>query len=248
MVALWGHRGYSALYPENTMLAFRKAAEAGCSGVELDVHLSGDGHLVILHDNNIARVVPGASGDVKDMNLQEIRRYNILSPTGADQGFNPIPTLEEYFECARETGLFTNIEIKSILRDAEGFAERVIACVREQHMEDRVMFSSFNHMTIARCKELAPEIACGLLVMNRLYEPGQYARVMGAEYVHPIHFAADEASVASMNAYGVGVNVWTVNSLPLMKRMLRLPIHAVMTDDPRLYHQAAAELREEGCL
>lgn len=230
------------------MLSFRKAAQAGCDGVELDVHLSKDGHLVILHDNNIARVVPGASGDVKDMTLREIRQYNILSHTGVDYGFNPIPTLEEYFQCARETGLFTNIEIKSILRDAETLAERVIACVREQHMEERVMFSSFNHMTIARCKELAPEIACGLLTMNRLYRPGLYARTMGVEFVHPIHFAADEESLADMAAQGVGANVWTVNSLPLMKQLLRRPIHAVMTDDPRLFHQAMDELKEEGCV
>jgi glycerophosphoryl diester phosphodiesterase len=99
------HRGYSGLYPENTMLAFKKAAEAGADEIELDIQLSRDGTVVIIHDESVDRVT-GVSGLVRDLSFEELRRLNASAAVYGEQfGFNPIPSLDEYFQWAKTTGI-----------------------------------------------------------------------------------------------------------------------------------------------
>ena len=100
------------MYPENTMLAFKKAAETGCDGIELDVQLTKDQVVVIIHDENIDRTTDGA-GMVRDYTYEELKKFNagVLFPDITD--FQPIPTFEEYCAWVADTGLETNIEIKT---------------------------------------------------------------------------------------------------------------------------------------
>ena len=95
------HRGYSGNYPENTMLAFRKAVEAGADGIELDVQLTRDGEPVILHDEQVDRTTDG-TGWVKDLTLAELRKLDASYLYTGQYGFNPVPTLREYCEFIRD--------------------------------------------------------------------------------------------------------------------------------------------------
>ena len=97
------HRGLSGIYPENTMLAFRKAIEAGCDGIELDVHLSKDGELVVIHDEKVDRTTDGR-GAVKDFTLQELRALDASGKYTGRFGIQPIPTLREYFSYVNRRG------------------------------------------------------------------------------------------------------------------------------------------------
>ncbi|HCM11964.1 MAG TPA: glycerophosphodiester phosphodiesterase, partial [Lachnospiraceae bacterium] len=148
------HRGYSGQYPENTMLAYEKAVEAGCDELEIDVQMTRDGVLVILHDETVERTTDG-KGFIKDLNYQELRKFNVNARFGDQYGFNPIPSFEEYLDWVRKRNVTTNIELKNRKYYYEGLEERTLELVQDYGLEDRVMFSSFNHVSLLKCKQLA---------------------------------------------------------------------------------------------
>lgn len=120
MVQIFAHRGFSGYYPENTMLAFQKVAEETVAdGIELDIQLTKDGEIVIMHDEMLDRTTNG-SGWLKDHTLEELK---MLSVGVNVKGFFPrqtIPTLREYFTWLKTTKLITNIELKTSYFEYEG--------------------------------------------------------------------------------------------------------------------------------
>ena len=112
MSKIFAHRGFSGKYPENTMIAFEKAVEIGVDGIELDVHLTKDNELVIIHDEDVKRTTNG-EGLVKDMTLEELKKLDASATFVGQYGVNPIPTLREYFELVKDTNIITNIELKT---------------------------------------------------------------------------------------------------------------------------------------
>ena len=157
-----GHRGFSGLYPENTMLSFQKALEAGVDGFEFDTHLTKDGEIVVIHDEKIDRTTNG-TGFVKDYTYEELKQFDASSVFAGQYGFNYIPTLREYFELTKGMDLMTNIELKNSIIWYDGMEEKVIAMIREYGVEEQIVLSSFNHYSIMKCKKLAPELKCGFL-------------------------------------------------------------------------------------
>ncbi|WP_167714471.1 glycerophosphodiester phosphodiesterase family protein [Thermococcus sp. ES12] len=148
-VIVLGHRGYMSAYPENSLLAFRKAIEAGADGIELDVWMTGDGEIIVMHDESIDRT-SNMSGSQKNMTLEELKK--------ADIGMGErIPTLEEVFDVIPEDAL-VNIEIKDI--DAvEGVAKIVAG-----NNPDRVMVSSFIIDALREYRKHDRETVMGLLI------------------------------------------------------------------------------------
>lgn len=229
------HRGYRARYPENTLLAFRQALEVkGCDGIELDVQLSKDGELVIMHDETLNRTTNG-SGPLKDQILAGLRRLD------AGEG-EKIPTLDEYLDLVENRPFLTNIELKNSMEPYPGMEERVIQKVRARKMEDRVLFSSFRHDSVILCKKLAPEIPGGLLCAVHETFPGQrldkVLRRMGEngiEYLHPGTLALSVDLLEALNEKGVAINTWTANAPGVIKRLVAEPcVRGIVTDDPAL--------------
>ena len=109
---VFAHRGFSGRYPQNTMLAFQKALESGCDGIELDVQLTKDGEVVIIHDEYLDDLTD-FTGNVRDYTLGELKSCNAGGKWQEAYGFQPIPTFEEYCEWASGNSLITNVEIKS---------------------------------------------------------------------------------------------------------------------------------------
>ena len=109
---VFAHRGFSGRYPQNTMLAFRKALESGCDGIELDVQLTKDGEVVIIHDEYLDDLTD-FTGNVRDYTLGDLKSCNAGGKWQEVYGFQPIPTFEEYCEWASGNSLITNVEIKS---------------------------------------------------------------------------------------------------------------------------------------
>ena len=143
---VYAHRGYSGKYPENTMLAFQKAALTGCDGIELDVQLTKDGKVVVIHDEAVDRTT-GGNGYVRDFTWDELVRFNAGAICGGKYGFQPIPSLEEYCAWAAGQELVTNIELKSSVYYYEELEEKTIELVKKHVLEKKVFNSSFNNMS-----------------------------------------------------------------------------------------------------
>ena len=148
----WGmeiiaHRGYSGKYPENTMLSFRKAVEAGADGIELDVHLSRDGEVMIMHDEALKRTA-GREGYIWDYTRAELEGISAGKTKDDSYGFTPVPSLEEYLSMIKPTGLYTNIELKTAPVYYPGIEEKTLELVSRFGLLDRIIFSSFNWLLV----------------------------------------------------------------------------------------------------
>ena len=240
MTKNFAHRGYSGKYPENTILAFSKAIETGCDGIELDVHLSKDGELVIIHDEAVNRTTNG-NGLVGSFTLKELKALDASAGFAGVYGKNEIPTLREYFELIRDTDIITNIELKTGVYTYPGIEGKTLAMIDEFGLRDRIIISSFNHYSVLRFKELAPEMPCGFLEESWVIQMPAYTKSYGMEYVHPIFNAVTEEFVAGCRENGIGINTWTVNTREDMLDMLEKGVNAIIGNEPELAGQVISE-------
>lgn len=210
---IFAHRGYSGFYPENTMLAFQKAYEAGTDGIELDVQLTKDGELVIIHDETLDRTTD-CTGRVYDFTLEELKRCNAGAKSTIPNLHLTIPTFEEYCCWAATTDLITNIEIKSSVVYYPEIEEKTMEIVKRYQLEAKTLVSSFNHLSLCAVKALTPAIPCAALVPESgLVNAGYATSKFGFEYYHPAYCTMDEQAVKECHDHGIGVNVWTVNKM-----------------------------------
>lgn len=231
MSKIFAHRGFSSKYPENTMLAFRKAVEIGVDGIELDVHLTKDNEIVIIHDEDIKRTCNG-EGLVKDMTLAQLKKFDASATFKGVYGKNEIPTLREYFELVRSTDVITNIELKTGVYEYPTIEQRVIDLVREYGLENKIIFSSFNHFTVKRCEEIAPEIKRGFLTGDWLYDFGKYTAERNVQCCHPWHITLNEETVREIHAAGREINTWTVNEYEDIERLSAMGVDCLIGNYP----------------
>lgn len=236
------HRGFSGKYPENTILAFRKAIEAGADGIEMDVHYTKDGELVIIHDERIDRTCDG-EGFVCDFTLDELKKFDASASFRGMYGVNRIPTLREYFELVKPVkGFITNIELKTGVNVYPGIEKMVLDMIKEFELEDRIIISSFNHYSVMRFKALAPEIKCGFLEESWIIDFGKYTKNNGIECIHPMHKTLTEETVKEMKDNDITINTWTVNNAEDVKRLYALGVDAVIGNYPDMTAQVLETL------
>ncbi len=229
---VFAHRGYSGKYPENTMLAFAKAEEAGCDGIELDVQLTKDGTVVIIHDELVDRTTNG-QGPVCGYTYDELAKLDAGKAFGGRYGFCPIPTLEEYLKWAAKTGLVTNVEIKSGVYYYEGLEEKTAALVRKYHMEDRVIYSSFNHLSLIRIREIEPEAVLGALEgRGEFGNAAAYCRQFGFAAYHPGAAGLKRQTIEDCHEKGIAVHGWTVNDMGTLERLREWGCDGIFTNYP----------------
>lgn len=228
---IWAHRGYSGRYPENTMLAFKKAAEAGCDGIELDVQLTKDDVLVVIHDETIDRVTDG-TGRVVDYTYEELKKFN-AAKNFPEAGFHPVPTFDEYCAWAASVGMVTNIEIKTGHYYYEEIERKLVEMVRSHGLADKVLYSSFNHMSLAKIKELEPGAQCGALLSEAgMGNAGYYCHSQGVQWYHPGYKGLTKQLVDNCRKFGVGINVWTVNTMDELEQLDLWECQGVITNYP----------------
>ena len=173
-VLVVGHRGAKGYAPENTMSSFKKALELGADLVELDVQLSRDGELVVIHDADVSRTTDG-QGRIAELSLAEIRRLDAGVWFGAGFRGQRVPTLTEVLAWAKgRTPLV--IEIKRRLRPVPGIEKKLVEAIRDHEMLDDVMVTSFNHLSVKLVKELEPSLATGIHYNARLVDTVGVAR------------------------------------------------------------------------
>lgn len=225
MTAVWAHRGASGYAPENTLAAFALAIEQGADGVELDVHLSADGEVVVCHDATVERTTSG-TGRIADLTLAELQAFDA-------GGGERIPLLAEVFELLRPSGLLVNVELKTDQEGDEGIEQAVLDVIVAAGFDERTILSSFNHHSLKQAQKLAPEMPVGLLYVENLWEPGEYGSRFGAQALHPYFpTLAMPGVVADAHARGLRVHPWTVNDQVAMAWQCELGVDAIITNFP----------------
>lgn len=231
MTEIFAHRGYSAKYPENTMLAFVEAEKAGADGIELDIQLTKDGEIVVIHDDKVDRTTNG-TGYVKDLTLKEIQNLNAAHNHATIIKKEPVPSLREVLEWLRTNELQCNIEIKPSLESFRKIEEPLITMIRKYGLTERIVISSFNHYSIVYCYQLAPEIEIAPLYAEGLFMPWVYANSIKAKGMHPKHLVAPNEIIEAALDFGMKVRPYTVNKEQDMRRLFEIGCTAFITDDP----------------
>jgi glycerophosphoryl diester phosphodiesterase len=237
MTQIFAHRGYSALFAENTMTAFLEAEKAGADGIELDVQLTKDGEVVVIHDEKVDRTTNG-KGFVHDYLYKDIRNLN-ANKKGTKK--EPIPSLIEVLEWLKSTNMVCNIELKNGLIPYEGMEEKVIQLIRKYGLSERIIISSFNHYSIVQSFRIAPEVETAPLFIETIYMPWIYSQSIRAKGIHPSHSSIPDAIIKATMDNGIAVRPYTVNKETAIKRLLKLGCTAFITDDP----VKALKLRKE---
>ena len=224
------HRGASSLAPENTMTAFRKAAALGVDGLELDVHFSKDGKLVVIHDELLNRTTNG-KGLVKDHTLAELKELDAGSWFSPEFAKEPIPTLEEVL--TEFQGMHINIEIKSGVILYPGIEKAVLDLVSKYKMEEKILLSSFNHYSLIECKNINPEVPTGILYMAGLYEPWNYAKKLGCYSIHPFFYGVQPEIIKGCKENGLAIYAWPVDEPKYMAALNKGGVEAIITNRPQ---------------
>lgn len=229
IMKVWAHRGASAHAPENTMPAFQLANILQADGIELDVQLTRDGVPVVIHDERVDRVSDG-TGWVKDYTLDEIRRLNVGVHFPA-YGRVEIPTLKEVYDYVKTTDMLVNVELKNNVIHYEMLEEKILALAECAGIEDRIIYSSFNHQSLKRIKDLKPGTKIAFLYSDGFMDMDEYGERHGAYAIHPsLNNVQNTSIVDACHAKGMKVHVWTVNEEVDFERMREVNVDAVITN------------------
>lgn len=240
MTKVFAHRGASGYAPENTLEAFALAGEQGAQGIELDVQLTKDGEVVVIHDETIDRVSTG-KGAVRDYTLEELWRFSFHNHKKEYEGVQ-IPTLREVLEQVKPGGMEVNIELKTGIYWYPGLEEKTVELVKAAGMENRVIYSSFNHYSVQKILELDAEAETAYLYSDVLLNVENYAKNTGVCGLHPAVYHLKMADfLESYRRSGLKVRVWTVNDEADMRQFIEKDLEAVITN----YPDRALRVRDE---
>jgi glycerophosphoryl diester phosphodiesterase len=255
------HRGARSLAPENTLAAARKALEIGADMWELDVGLSADGELILSHDNtlertsNVAEVFPDRRQEgAHQFTLAELRQldfgswFNQTDPFGQiaagqvspaeQQSYigEPIPTLREALAFTRDQAWRVNVELKywDIPAVDKVIVARTVALLAELGMTERVLLSSFNYGFLAQVRAIDPTIAIGVLMYVTVpEEPLTLLTRLDAQSFHPNEDLLRPERLAELRQHGFGINIYTINEVATMRRLLAAGASGLITDFPQ---------------
>ena len=232
MTKIFAHRGFSAQYPENTMKAFEEAEIAKSDGIEIDIQMTKDGEVVIIHDEKVDRTTNGL-GYVQELSYKELRSLN-AGHRFKDIGKEVVPTLIELFDWMEHNAIICNIEMKNNKIAYKGMEEKTIELIRKYGFENRIILSSFNHYSLVHSYRIAPEIETAPLLSDGIYQPWIYANAIGAKGFHPNYKRINQAIIKSSQDKNIKVRAYTVNSPKTMRALMNEGISAIITDEPIL--------------
>ncbi len=207
---IWAHRGCSQRYPENTLTSFQKAAEIpGLEGIELDIQLTDDGHMVVIHDERVDRTTNG-KGFVRDYTLSDLQKLRIESVNGAVER---IPTINEVLDLLgpyMKKGLKLNIELKTSIYPYIGIEKKIVELVKERGLTEHIVWSSFSALSLPIVRELLPDADIGMLADRasdcmRIHKAG-----VGSNAIHPYARAMD---LTKDELEGMTVRAWFLKHL-----------------------------------
>ena len=232
-ITVTAHRGFSGENPENTLASFRAAIAAGADMVELDVHLTRDNELVVIHDDTLERTTDG-KGNVADKTLAELKRLD------AGFKFNPrfagerIPTLTEVLDVTRGR-ILVNIELKkgkNFPYTMEELADRTLAVVEKAGMLDQVLFSSFDPAAVDRIRVRNPRLPIAVITQKPWATPEEAGGGKLYPAINSSFKNLNEKNIRLARAAGLQVHAWTVNTPADMEKVISLGVDGIITNHP----------------
>ena len=224
---IYAHRGNSGFFPENTMYAFKKSLDLGIYGIEIDVQKTKDGILVVHHDETLGRMFDG-KGSIKKSTFEQLRELNLKDEELKNKADCKIPTLEEVLEFIKDTDLTLNIE------------NDILDIVKQYEMEDKVVISSFNYKSLKRISKLNSKVKTAYLVGPLTFKRRNLKKILKickdckCTYIHPSCDVVNKEFVAEAHKRGLLVQVYTVNSVTIMKKLIKLKVDGVFTNYPKI--------------
>jgi glycerophosphoryl diester phosphodiesterase len=241
---LIGHRGYPAKHPENTLASFQAAMDAGCDMIELDVTLTKDRRVVVIHDDTLHRTTTG-HGHVKDFTLEEIKRLDAGSWFDPRFSAERIPLLAEVFDLVGGRCLL-NIEIKARAFEknypTDAIERQVVDMVKRRQARRRVLIGSFEEKIVARIAAVPDPPAVCLISQYALHARTlRFLKKIKAFSWNPLFKVLSPEQVETVHAAGLRVFPWTINTPDEAARTLRLGVDGLICNDPQLAKEALRE-------
>jgi len=217
------HRGAKAYEPENTLQAFQKALDLHSDGIELDVHLSADGHIIVMHDETIDKMTNG-KGEINTFTLAELKSFRIL-------GNLQIPTLNEVFDLV-DKKCFINVELKNA-----DTSKNVVSLIEEYIIEkdwnyEHFIISSFDWNALQEVQKLNPNIPIGVLTEENIETALAFAEEINAKAIHPDFQLLNKENVQEIQEKGFLVFPWTVNSEEDIQKVKSYKVNGIISDNP----------------
>jgi len=213
-----GHRGAKAYETENTLESFRKAIELGANAIELDVRISGDSKLIVIHDDNLKKVF-GKDVQIKGATLEELKQLTD----------NRIVTFDEALR-------FIDRKVEKILVELKdtGYERDVLDIIRKEKLEDRVIVVSFHEEALAHVRELDKKIETGL-IYTKFKKPIDAALKLNAQYLVPLYRFVHRRDIAKAHKSNLKVIVWTVNTIIEVQNFIAKDVDGIATDKPDIF-------------
>lgn len=233
---VYAHRGFSGEYPENTMLAFQKAYDAGVDGIELDVQMTKDGKIVVIHDERVDRTTNGI-GYVKDFLYKQLRSLDAGSWFHDRFARQRIPALMEVLEWIQDLDkeIMINIELKNNAINYPNLEEKLLKMIGQFQLEKQVVLSSFNIYSMLKARRLHPSIEIGTLFAGVHKGAVPSAKLVNAQAIHgDLSFVLSSEGKKAV-AQGLKLRVYMVNDAKVTAMLQDAEVSALMTDFPNKF-------------
>lgn len=228
----FAHRGASGYAPENTMAAIKKAVEMGAKAIEIDVQLTRDRKLVVIHDYDLKRTTDGR-GFVMNSSLKKLKTLDAGSWYGREYKGESLPTLEEIFE-GIPRDILVNIELKKFTMDKRNMSKEVLEVIKKYDAWDRVIISSFDHRLLERVRELSEKVRIGLLFDKKREGMKSYP-LLDRLKPYSLHINAnyiDEAQLKELKKLPYKIYSYTINEAAIVKKYEKYGLNGYFTDYP----------------
>lgn len=233
MTKILGHRGAKAYFAENTLPSFEAAIRQGADGIELDIHYSKDGEIMVFHDFTLKRMC-GVKGAISDYTLDELKTFTVSFKKQREQ----IPTLKEVLallvslEKEYNRQLILNVEFKAGSDFYPGIEAAALTLCSSYLEPEQVIFSSFDHFALQRIRALDVHAQTGILTGSAMVEPWEYVKKLKANFYHPAYQTVNAYALEGMARAAIGLNPYTVNDLKVAKLLIHHHVNALITDTP----------------
>ncbi len=234
-----GHRGAKGHAPENTLPSFEKAIELGATMAELDIHLSRDDKLVVMHDKDVDRTTNG-TGEIRELLWEEIQQLDAGSWYGAEFAGARVPRLEEVFDAVADR-ILINVEIKSGDTPYPGIVERLAKLLTDRNLIERVVVSSFEVSYLKALRPLLPDLELALLYSKPRPDVCQEALDEGWQALHTHLSQVSKPFVEEAHALGLIVRGWNPNEVDGMRPLIEAGVDGIGTDYPERLVELAKE-------
>jgi glycerophosphoryl diester phosphodiesterase len=225
-VIITAHRGASGMAPENTLAAIKKAMELGADWSEVDVHLSKDGEVILLHDESMSRTA-NRKGKVWEFTLEELKKLDAGSWYSPLYAGEPLPTLREVIRLVKGR-MKLNIEIKISGSEAD-IVEKVLDIIQQEGFSRDCLITSFDRETVESVLKIAPQLKTGLILAMRNSDN----ILDGAWKVLSCHHAViDKDFIDKAHKAGREIHAWTVNSKEMMRQLIEIGVDGIITNYP----------------